>query len=120
MIKRFYTVGAAHAGKWVREAVKGLPQLDAPQFSSGLSCGLDRAKRFCVGAVFNLNNHTNMMMNSGRNTFTTSAATVCNANVPVLPVNFRRVVALYAARKLVTGNWINDKDEYLVPTAKEF
>lgn len=33
----------------------------------------------------------------------------------VAPDNWRRAVALFGARKLVTGNWINDKDEYLAP-----
>ena len=33
----------------------------------------------------------------------------------LLPANWRRAVALYAARKLVKENWVNQKDEYLAP-----
>jgi len=36
-------------------------------------------------------------------------------DMPVCVANFRRCLALFAARKLVTGTWINDKDEYLAP-----
>jgi hypothetical protein len=37
------------------------------------------------------------------------------ANVNVLPLNYRRCVALYAARKLVENTWVNHEDEYLAP-----
>ena len=35
--------------------------------------------------------------------------------LPVLKENFTRCTALFTARKLIEGNWINDKDEYLAP-----
>ena len=37
----------------------------------------------------------------------------------VLPANFRRVVALFTARKTIKPDWINCKDEYLVPHAAD-
>lgn len=33
----------------------------------------------------------------------------------ILPLNFTRCSALFAARKLIEKNWINSKDEYLAP-----
>ena len=33
----------------------------------------------------------------------------------VLPSNFSRASCLFAARKSIKGNWLNDKDEYLAP-----
>jgi hypothetical protein len=36
-------------------------------------------------------------------------------NVPITEDNFERCVALFASRKLVQDNWINDKDEYMAP-----
>ena len=35
--------------------------------------------------------------------------------LPVLKENFTRCTALFTARKLINGNWVNDKDEYLAP-----
>ena len=32
---------------------------------------------------------------------------------------WRRAIALYSARKLSKDTWINDKDEYLVPSVYE-
>jgi len=32
-----------------------------------------------------------------------------------IPTNFRKVVALFTARKTIKTNWINSKDEYLQP-----
>ena len=36
-------------------------------------------------------------------------------NVPITEDNFERCVSLFAARKLIQDNWINDKDEYMAP-----
>jgi hypothetical protein len=41
------------------------------------------------------------------------------AGLPVLPANFRRVVALFIARKSIERTWINWQDEYLIPHASE-
>jgi hypothetical protein len=38
--------------------------------------------------------------------------------VVVMEENFDRCTALFAARKLIVGNWINDKDEYLAPNTE--
>ena len=32
--------------------------------------------------------------------------------------NFWRCIAMFSARKLILGNWINDKDEYMVPNTE--
>jgi hypothetical protein len=32
-----------------------------------------------------------------------------------MPSNFERCTALFSAKKLIIGTWINDKDEYLAP-----
>ena len=36
----------------------------------------------------------------------------------ILPENFRKVIALFTARKSIKPNWINCKDEYLVPNTE--
>jgi len=49
---------------------------------------------------------------------TSSGAAQGNGGCFVTPANWRSAIALYAARKLVVGSWINDKDEYLAPHAE--
>lgn len=33
----------------------------------------------------------------------------------ITPLNYEKAIAAFSARKLIKGNWINDKDEYLAP-----
>lgn len=35
--------------------------------------------------------------------------------VAIIDENFMECMSLFAARKLIKGNWINDKDEYMKP-----
>lgn len=44
------------------------------------------------------------------------STTFSNGNgVSIFPNNFSRVCMLFSARKLIKSNWLNGKDEYLVP-----
>lgn len=36
--------------------------------------------------------------------------------VPILPVNFAQALSVYGIRKAVRRNWLNDKDEFYLPT----
>jgi hypothetical protein len=54
-------------------------------------------------------------MESGTQTSIVSGLYAAAHGFSVLPSNWRRAVALYGARKLVEENWVNQKDEYLVP-----
>ena len=38
--------------------------------------------------------------------------------LPLYPDNFLRGIVLFASRKSIKGNWINDKDEYIAPTSE--
>lgn len=35
--------------------------------------------------------------------------------LPITPNNFNRAIMMWAVRKLVQGNWINDRDQYSIP-----
>ena len=118
-VKPFYNSDGREASKWVREPIKGLKGVDAPQMSSGLKIQSDGDKTLVQSAALNFNCHANNLMKSGTDVFLTSSCSTGNAGVSVIPgESFRRAIALYAARKLVTGDWKNDKDEYLAPNTK--
>lgn len=70
---------------------------------------------FAPGALMYFGNHANSLRDSGPFVYFVSSADTRGAGFSTLPANFDRVIALFSARKLVTGNWINDKDEYLRP-----
>ena len=84
--------------------------------SSGLKIQSDGDKTLVQSAALNFNCHANNLMKSGTDVFLTSSCSTGNAGVSVIPgESFRRAIALYAARKLVTEDWQNQKDEYLAP-----
>ncbi len=118
--KTFYNSENKQASTWVREPTKGLKGVDAPQMTSGLNVAQKAAQgtdNTCLHrAIFALNSEGNSPQNSSTKVALMSACSAANAHISVIPgESFRRATALFAARKLVTGTWINDKDEYLRP-----
>ena len=114
-MKALYNSDDREASKWVREPLGKLKGVDAPQMTSGLKVKDGPDKTLTIGALGNLNNHSNNLMKSGTDVYWTSSCSTGNAGLSVTPANWRRAIALYGARKLVPGDWINDKDEYLAP-----
>jgi hypothetical protein len=114
------------ASKWVYPTLKYQKAnfLDSPKFSTGLNvwetfkgepvydAGVDPT------GLFVFVNASNNLQQSAINVFLfpgmSSAYGSCAHNV-YPGDHFRKVTALYSVRKLIDGNWINDKDEYLIP-----
>lgn len=115
-VKAIYNSDGREASKWVQPLSHGDGGEHAPNMKSGLNV-CEKGKTFLSGGLFNFNNHSNNLTQSGGVVFLTSSCST-DVKLPVLPDNFRRSIALYSARKLVTGNWINDKDEYLAPATE--
>lgn len=61
-----------------------------------------------------INNHSNNLMQQNV-IFLASSVISANGNKSITDENFSKVMNLFAARKIVYQNWINDKDEYLAP-----
>ena len=114
--KAVYNADDREASEWVREPTKGLKTFDAPQMSSGLIVKEAGHSLLVAGSFGFIMNKGNNLMESGSGVTWVSAGYSNGHGLSVLSSNWRRAVALYAARKLVQGNWINDKDEYLRPT----
>ena len=113
--KAVYNSDEREASKWARETIKGLKGRDAPQLSSGLKVKEKGRGALVPGALYFFGNNANNLQDSGTLVYNVSSADTRNNGLPVTPANWRRAIALYGARKLIAGNWINDKDEYLVP-----
>ena len=117
-MKSIYNSDDREASAWIRESTRGLKGVDAPQMSSGLLIKQKGPVTLAPGFLGFLVSAGNAPQYSGTQVWWCSAAGLCGnalAGVTLLPSNWRRAVALYGARKLVQGNWINDKDEYLRP-----
>ena len=102
----------------MREPTKGLKGVDAPQFSSGLTVkeGPGCRGTLVPGALGYMQSNANQVQYNAQFVALYPQAFSGSNGLSILPgESFRRCTALYAARKLVTGTWINDKDEYLTP-----
>ena len=113
--KTIYNSDGREASKWAREPARGKKGVDVPQMSSGLKVSQKGSGKWCSGALGYMADKSNCLMYSNDETYWLPSPSSRNRGYPVLPSNWRRAVALYGARKLVKGDWINDKDEYLVP-----
>lgn len=117
-IKAVYNSDGREASEWAREPTKGLKAVDAPQFSSGLKVkeGPGCRGTLVPGSLGYFGSNANNLADSDTMVYLVSGTSSCANGCSVLPgESFRRSMALYAARKLVTGTWVNDKDEYLAP-----
>ena len=115
-IKEIYNADGREASKWVREPVAKLRGVDAPQMKSGL-IHVPSGEGFS-GSLGSWANDSNSVMQSAQLVFVLSSAYsrgLRNGGGPIEPSNWRRVVALYGARKLVPDHWTIHEDEYLVP-----
>jgi len=113
-IKHVYNSDDKEASAWVRD-VSRLKPMDAPSMSSGLKIVDSKYSRPKDGALMYCNSLANNLAESASAVYFLSAASSRGQDYHVLPTNWRRAVALYGARKLVEENWVNQKDEYLVP-----
>lgn len=115
-IKQVYNSDGREASKWVEGRQKGHVG-DTPKFSSGLKVAEKWSGGSVPGSLGVMVNKGNNLMKSGTDVFLLSGKPTDKGyrHFDLLPSNWRRAVALYGARKLVKGDWINDKDEYLTP-----
>ena len=85
-----------------------------PPIKSFITIDKNKSKKGCKGAIGYMNNHANNQMQQ-QVIFLASSVIGANGNQAILPENFYDATALYAARRAVPQNWMNDKDEYLAP-----
>ena len=116
--KAFYNSDGVEASEWVGEPTKDLQGISRPQFSSGLKVAATKySDRITSGSLALFDNASNSVTYNGVRVGLYSGAFSNGGGVGVTPgESFRRATALYAARKLVTEDWMNQKDEYIRPT----
>lgn len=114
--KNLYNVW--HSGKmsdWYKSSIKGMKTHDAPQLSSGVKVKQKGRGKLIDGALGYYTSVANNVCSNAENVFLLSSCASMGNGSSILPSNFLHVCSAFAARKLISGNWINDKDEYLVP-----
>lgn len=118
-IKNIYnTDNTQPASEWVRTPIKKLKTFDYPQMKSSLNVNPTgqgcRGNMIKDGLGFFYNNSNNIDKN-GNNVGLFSSCFTSGSGCSIGENNFERVITLFSARRTISKNWINSKDEYLTP-----
>lgn len=101
--------------KWVREPIEGMKTFDAPQMTSATNVTNKGGGKVVKDSLGYLMNNSNNVNESGTGVALCSSTFSKAHGLSVHKNNFMRVCLTLTVRKLVSGNWINSKDEYLKP-----
>jgi hypothetical protein len=114
--KCLYSSDTRKASAWVREPAKGLKTFDVPQMKSGLTLapsgqGRSAEQSLCYLLVAG----NNLQQACGLTGLFSTTFSSGHGTSVLAGEGWRRAIALFSARKLVKGNWVTAKDEYLAP-----
>ena len=109
--------GLIKASEWVRKPIKEVKMdVELPCMSNAINIKESEHAPFTnIDAIGYFHNNANSVQYNAQYVGMYSTPFASAHGVSILPDNFDRCTALFAARKLIVGNWINDKDEYLTP-----
>lgn len=117
--KIIYNTDSIHSMKeWTVEPIKNVIRVDKPKLKNAITLAtgknsITRIAEDSLGCFFS--NGNNVTYNAQFVSLFSSADSSHSVGISILPSNFLRVCCAFSARKLIQGNWINDKDEYLAP-----
>jgi len=105
------------ANDWVREKVTlNRDVIDSIPLSSALTTKRSKCGNSYSGNIGYFYNDSNAVKTNTTNVALFSSIFSAGQGVFVIPeINFDKVVALFTARKTITPNWINQRDEYSKP-----
>ena len=113
----YNSYGKIKASDWVKEPIRKLKTTNTyPATTSGLvlkennvrASGIVNQFGYCL-------NNANSIQDNQHKVAMFSTTYGHGHGHGICKENFTRCTTLFAARKLIEGNWINDKDEYLAP-----
>jgi len=109
----YNTDGLVSASDWVKLKNKFV---DCPQMSNALKVKSKGKGKWCEDALgYIINNSNNVYYNGTLCGLFTSGFGGNNIGQPFTKENFYKNLVFFTARRTVNSNWINQKDEYLVP-----
>ena len=104
------------ANDWMKEPIKKFKSIDVPNFTSGLKVKETSRGRTIKDALgYFASSSNNIEKNVEGVALFSSAYGGQRGGGSVLPENFWRCMTLFAARRIISCNWINGKDEYMIP-----
>ncbi len=110
----FAPTSSTSASNWARPLASPKNKVSLPALTSGLRVKPGETKSVPENFLAYLVNNSNAMYDSA-SMCTWGSLPMTPSGFAVLPENWRRAVALFAARKLVGVTWWTGKDEYCAP-----
>ena len=112
--------GRKTAKDWIREPLTSVPldKTKKPTLSTGINVKIGnntntQIDKNALGCYLNVGND---VYNSALKVALFTSCDSSNANgISILPENFNEIITTFSARRLVLGDWINDKDTFLIP-----
>lgn len=91
-------------------------KVDRPQLTSAVKVKNKKGDSINENSFGSFMNKMNSVyVNQTNVAIFTSATSTGNGGVPYDETNFDKVCTTFTARKVIKGDWVNDKDEYLAP-----
>ena len=117
--KRIYNLDGRITGSdWIKQELKGKKKIDVPQFSSGIIYTDDGGGNSVKGSMGYYYNKSNSVYKNSGEVYIVSGTSSDAHGTSIIEENFKKVASNFTARRLISSkyaNWVNDKDEYLVP-----
>lgn len=114
--KKLYNLdGLKLAGEYVRKELDGLKTYEKLTLSSALKLKETGHGKLVKNSIGCFVNNANNIYYNGTNVSLLSEAFSGFAGLSIIPENFHKVTTLFTARKSISVNWINCKDEYMAP-----
>jgi len=102
---------------FIKRNIKKEKSFDAPQMSSALKIQDKKGRgSICNNSLGCYVNQSNNIFENTSGVFIVSSAAYKGNCISILPINFMDVVSNFTSRKLISSNWMNQKDEYMALT----
>jgi len=114
--KDIYNVdGMLSASDWAKMPVKKLHTFDAPQLSSAINIKQEGRGKLIKNALGYFMSSGNNVEYNTQYVSLLSGTSSCANGYSYNESNFTRCTALFTARRVIKGNWVNWADEYIAP-----
>lgn len=118
-VKKLYNLDNTQScSDWIKEGLSAYRTDDAPQMTTAINVKQSGGGKLIQGALGYYVNVSNNVYKNVSDVYLLSSTASMAHGISVIEENFERVISNFAARRLITGkyiNWINVKDEYCIP-----
>lgn len=113
----YNTDGLEEIGKWVKTGLKAETDKEAVCLTNAINVVENEKNRILKGALGSFINDSNTIYKSiqGAVLYSTEGRNGHARMLSIMPDNFDRCTALFAARKLIKADWMNADDEFMIP-----